>query len=192
MKLEIILDELASNDFGAQSFSKAIQSACKRESLDYSILSHPSFENPYILLTPNNFKSSYKDHILQLDKYTTANICESLCKENESKNILLLGKGKTVNMPLMGILEFSDYRFDYIDSKTAQSDILNKINWCDTIVCGAPFGKQFNFEAKDKIVIDAGNNMADVKCRKYINFKEIGKLTVKKIIDDYISMIKEN
>ena len=190
MKLEIILSVDAMNEKGARLFANAIKKKLTKIGLEYSVLAHPTLNNPYILISPTSLPSKYKDHILQLDQFTTADVIEDLIKASGVKEVTIFGFGDVVGKPLTRRLDFCDVEYNIVRSNTIQDDIDSFLSTSELVVLCAPFDMKLDYDFSNKIVIDAGNNSVNDNSKLKFNYREIGKLTVNKLVDKYKDILE--
>lgn len=194
--LQIIRDEHYLTDKNANRFVVALQKEGFKQDINIKTItihkqeeiSDIDFTFPTIVIEPFGYTKpkSYND----VDKDTTAKVVFNIIKNNceydtYSSNILLIGRGETVNKPLLNMLVNNiNANITIINSKTYKDDLQYYLENVDIIVCSTNSNVECDFYIVSDLLIDVGNTFDCNKCsiNKTYKMKDIGKLTVQQII----------
>jgi len=203
MTLRIIMDEVASQDWGARQFKKKLINECNHQSVAYEVSSDwitdtsyiPEYNentsyNNQIVLEPNGWQDdedyAHNKVLCCLDRHTTANVVFDTIKAYMSVvgdvKVCMIGYGKLVGRPLKHMLDCSKIECYVVRSNT--ENVQELIDNSDVVVTAIPFGEKLDYDFTNKYVIDVGNNVVNPT----VNYKVIGDGTTRTLIQKYIDM----
>lgn len=197
--LQIIRSESSLDIPNANRFINALCNEGFKQNIEYKIITiHKQEEiydiccgQPSIFIQPFEYEIPSQFDWYNADENTTAKvifdiIAEDIKYDTYTPNILLIGRGETVNKPLINmLLNNTNANLIVTNSQTSEDDLYDLLNVSDIIVCATNKEVTIPCQLNERLVFDVGNTISNIdifhKCRIYKR-GDIGKLTVQQII----------
>lgn len=181
-------------------FMKAIVSECKKKNKEYTIVTKESdfdYELPYVIIEPCTMAGGWGrlNPMLNCDDFATASEIVGLVKNySNNANVLVIGRGELVGKPVVNILmDETNSQISVVNSHVGLNSLINKIENADIIINGSSSVLRYDGgDIVDKLIIDANDNFKNVfpPMMRY-GMRDIGKLTVQRIVKNYIELMKD-
>jgi hypothetical protein len=202
MILEIVRDSINVKDKGSDQFTKAIIKECNRQNVEYKVTSEwrlpenklclNKHYNNQIVLEPNGYMEKENYNLIRafynLDQDITAQVCLNWIKGYSvlygDIKVSILGRGKTLGLPMSILLDRNGIENYSINTKTKNVQLL--IDNSDSILIALPFGMKCEYDLTNKYVLDASNSTINPS----IDYKTIGKATVQELVNKHIRNYK--
>lgn len=191
--LRILVDETI-KDKNRDSYVKALQKECERQhkyckviyiNNEYDSIKYSTVKLPLIVTEPFSFK--IKEGYIDADNHATARVILDITKYHNPKDILVINRSELIGRALVNGLLDQNHTPIIAHSKTDPYSLEEYAEKCDIIISATGNDMSYlNFKCAET-VIDVSSDLKNKEFdefTRYYGMSHIGRLTVKKIVDD--------
>lgn len=146
---------------------------------------------PTVVTEPKSYEVPRKYN--NADENTTAKVIAAITRGNRPMTVLLINRSKLIGKPLINMLLEQDHTVTVAHSKTPVHKIAAMVQDAEVLITATGHELKYIKSIDNIVTIDVSNDISKdvyIDSFEYYSMSDIGKLTVKKIVENSKDVIK--